>query len=616
MASWEQDEDEEETIWQELADEYAVKLWIEERETKDRQNLEEMGLPYNDITTGGLSYKVRNGLVYQEYSQETTGKAENSRSSTPGAKHVWGVIQGTMTSSTRLRPGHGSLRGARRISQSHRQGFSSNRGTLTSSAHPRHGQGCMNGAMPSSVHRHGQDSFREGMTTSPPLRCKRGSGRGTMRSAHRHGQGCMNGAMPSSIHRHGQYSFREGMTTSPPLKCKRGSGRGTMRSAHGHGRGCKNGAMPSSVHRHGQDSFRGGMTTSPPLRCKRGSGKGAMGSLAHRHGQSVIDEAVIAQPVTELSEGYIGEAVSFLRVYLIRKNNRTLNSLFTLIRQIPESKCRPEIKNYLGSSLKTLKSFISDQCEYFREQNGVVSLMPYKTKAEIHDIIRHPRPTGNIYPHQIEVINDVRRCACLMHELLSQEVVAVDCEGECLGVNGKLTLVQLSTVRGQVYLVDILSGSNKDQLFHAGRLKELLEDVHVVKVMHNCRSDSAALYCQFGVTLRNVFDTECAYTVILEQHNINKRQNNPGINLICELFGGHFNQVNEDIKWKMVHDNYYWSYRPMSKQMIEYAAADVFALLPQVYHNMRRELDPRWESMFMHLCQENIDCHLKKEGLV
>ncbi len=39
-------------------------------------------------------------------------------------------------------------------------------------------------------------------------------------------------------------------------------------------------------------------------------------------------------------------------------------------------------------------------------------------------------------------------------------------------------------------------------------LKALLEDKTVVKVIHDCRQDSAALFYQKGIKLENVFDTQ------------------------------------------------------------------------------------------------------------
>lgn len=39
-------------------------------------------------------------------------------------------------------------------------------------------------------------------------------------------------------------------------------------------------------------------------------------------------------------------------------------------------------------------------------------------------------------------------------------------------------------------------------------LKQILEDSGIVKVLHDCRQDAAALLAQRGITLTQVFDTQ------------------------------------------------------------------------------------------------------------
>ncbi|XP_077977608.1 piRNA biogenesis protein EXD1-like [Glandiceps talaboti] len=315
-----------------------------------------------------------------------------------------------------------------------------------------------------------------------------------------------------------------------------------------------------------------------------------------------------------LSFELTGEAISFLRVYLVRKNRRPLQSLYDIVKQVPDSKCRPEIKKYFRSSVDTLRNFVENNPRYFKIENDVVSLLPCKSRGEIETILRIPRPAkGDCRAENICIVTNPKFSAQVVCTLLGESVIAVDCEGECLGITGKLTLVQVATIRGDVYLFDVLACKDKYELFIQGRLKELLEDTNVVKVMHACRSDSAALYHQFGVSLQNVFDTECAYHVLLDQYNVDKKQCNPGLNHICTLFGGPVNEVNEDIKYRMTYDHSYWSYRPMSKWMVTYAAADVFALLPDVYYNMKKALNPGWTSKLHQLCQENVDWHFTRE---
>ncbi|KAL6073289.1 piRNA biogenesis protein EXD1-like [Balamuthia mandrillaris] len=56
-----------------------------------------------------------------------------------------------------------------------------------------------------------------------------------------------------------------------------------------------------------------------------------------------------------------------------------------------------------------------------------------------------------------------------------------------------------------------------DTFFAEGGLKALLEDEHILKVFHDCRGDSDALFHQFQVALHPVFDTQVAYAVAKRQ---------------------------------------------------------------------------------------------------
>uniref|UniRef100_K1R899 Uncharacterized protein n=1 Tax=Magallana gigas TaxID=29159 RepID=K1R899_MAGGI len=100
-----------------------------------------------------------------------------------------------------------------------------------------------------------------------------------------------------------------------------------------------------------------------------------------------------------------------------------------------------------------------------------------------------------------EVIEDVGRCKQVVGVLERERVLAVDCEGVSLGVDGPLTLIQVGNYSREVYLFDILR--NKD-LLSRGRLGTLLESPNIIKVKQSCSNDIAALYHQFKVTLKNV----------------------------------------------------------------------------------------------------------------
>lgn len=82
-------------------------------------------------------------------------------------------------------------------------------------------------------------------------------------------------------------------------------------------------------------------------------------------------------------------------------------------------------------------------------------------------------------PEDMEVISDVDRCKQLVARLQREKVVAMAAEGVNVGKEGPLTLIQIGTCSGLVYVFDILMCRD---LIGKGRLRYLLEDENVVKV--------------------------------------------------------------------------------------------------------------------------------------
>lgn len=79
----------------------------------------------------------------------------------------------------------------------------------------------------------------------------------------------------------------------------------------------------------------------------------------------------------------------------------------------------------------------------------------------------------------VEIVVETERC-CKVVSILSREtVLAVDCLGVQLGSRGPLTLIQVGTYSGDVYLFDVLK--NK-KLINDGELDTLLESKDVKKV--------------------------------------------------------------------------------------------------------------------------------------
>eukprot|EP00397_Hematodinium_sp_SG-2012_P028989 GEMP01030582.1.p1 GENE.GEMP01030582.1~~GEMP01030582.1.p1 ORF type:complete len:326 (+),score=46.96 GEMP01030582.1:62-1039(+) len=102
----------------------------------------------------------------------------------------------------------------------------------------------------------------------------------------------------------------------------------------------------------------------------------------------------------------------------------------------------------------------------------------------------------------------------LLPKLLSCEAVAVDCEGVKLSRWGRLCLMQFAYDDDVVFIDACRDGMMPS-------IQPFLESrVGPAKIFHDCREDAAALLEQFGIQLRNVYDTQVAYTMLLEQRNL------------------------------------------------------------------------------------------------
>lgn len=61
---------------------------------------------------------------------------------------------------------------------------------------------------------------------------------------------------------------------------------------------------------------------------------------------------------------------------------------------------------------------------------------------------------------------------------------------------------------------------------------------------------------------------------------------NVSLNALCELYGAPINPQKETLKALYRRDQRYWARRPLTRDMLLYAAADVLSLVPQVYNAM------------------------------
>lgn len=195
--------------------------------------------------------------------------------------------------------------------------------------------------------------------------------------------------------------------------------------------------------------------------------------------------------------------------------------------------------------------------------------------------------------HNTRVISTIKESVFVTDAILNsagnsgeQIVVSLDCEGINLGVKGQLTLVELGTTRGEAFIFDVLTCP---QIMTDGGLKALLESDRVIKVIHDCRNDSVNLFTQFHTILRNVFDTQSAHAVLQYQEQGKQvyKVKNLSLNTLCELYNAPINPMKDQLKSVYRRDQKYWARRPLSRDMLLYAAGDVLVLInEQLYASM------------------------------
>jgi hypothetical protein len=191
-----------------------------------------------------------------------------------------------------------------------------------------------------------------------------------------------------------------------------------------------------------------------------------------------------------------------------------------------------------------------------------------------------------------------------------QLVIAVDLEGVHLGKGGYATLIQIATNKRNVFVFDIQSEPGLVDI-----VKPLLTSTRVVKVFHDCKADTYALM-ELGIDLANVFDTAVAHVVIQLQDQPDKVPVVPSLNKVVELYGDGRTNGEKDVMKDVYRYQYdLWSVRPLSLDMLVYASADVYCLVPDVYRNMRKKIRAETQNLLDRMIWESMMCHINKAAV-
>lgn len=171
-----------------------------------------------------------------------------------------------------------------------------------------------------------------------------------------------------------------------------------------------------------------------------------------------------------------------------------------------------------------------------------------------------------------------------------EQVVGFDCEGVDLSRDGVLCIMQIAS-QDAVYIIDAFQGG--DKLMQA--CKPVLESESVIKVIHDCKRDSEALYHQFGIKLHNVMDTQIAYNLFEEQEG-RPRSEIEYISFVDLLADHRYCGISyaekKKVRGLLKEDPMFWTYRPFTEEMV-FAAADDVRFLPYIYHKIMEKLNQK-----------------------
>ncbi len=169
-----------------------------------------------------------------------------------------------------------------------------------------------------------------------------------------------------------------------------------------------------------------------------------------------------------------------------------------------------------------------------------------------------------------QLINTTEQLQEFVEHIRHEKFIAVDLEADSMfHYQEKVCLVQMAG-NGHNVVIDPLEVND------LSALRPLFADEGVCKVFHGSDYDIRSLYRDFTIEIHNLFDTQLASMFMGEAETslgavVNKR------------FG---------IKLDKRYQKKDWSQRPLSEGMIDYAASDVFHLIP-IAKTLMQELDEK-----------------------
>lgn len=185
-----------------------------------------------------------------------------------------------------------------------------------------------------------------------------------------------------------------------------------------------------------------------------------------------------------------------------------------------------------------------------------------------------------------QLVTTEAQAAAAVAELLSAPEVAMVCEGD-LQRDGAIALVQLyapGTAGGACYVFDLHGMAPGVRAAAVRHLARLMESPDTAKVLHDCRSDCEAFFYLHGIRLANVWDTQVAFGLLQFLSSVGASSdavNAPiGLNQLLQQYELPPNPLKKVMHGRMDREPDLFERRPMEAEVMQYAVADVWQLLP------------------------------------
>jgi hypothetical protein len=217
----------------------------------------------------------------------------------------------------------------------------------------------------------------------------------------------------------------------------------------------------------------------------------------------------------------------------------------------------------------------------------------------------------------IESISDYEKFQDVL-ESKDMERVFLDCEGNQLSKNGKLCILQMGIIyKSEIYIFifDIIKG--KEELIQ--KIKPILESEKILKIIHDVRRDSEALFYQFSIKLNQVFDTILAHREIFYKENQKYSNWISFVDLLKEYCSIDYSEK-KLVPHVEFQDGSAWEIRPLDELLLESCSNDIKHLIPLFDCILKKskdenffqkiiELSTIWSRSFL---QQHIDFNPKK----